>query len=145
VVTAMAAIVSVVSTGLAPNAPVGESGLPLALSWAAVPCLVVLVAACWLLVADQPRSAVGLSLVAGAWLLPGLAAWPLPSAQVRAALLAAAPFAVAGIALVTAGWRPLPTEPANIPAGCRRPGNGCRRDTPARIRPVLRPRLHADL
>jgi len=110
VVTVMAVTVSVVSTGLAPNAPVGESGPPLALSWAAVPCLVVLVAACWLLVADHPRSALGLSLVAGAWLLPGLAAWPLPTAQVRAALLAAAPLAVAGIALVTAGWRPLPTD-----------------------------------
>jgi signal transduction histidine kinase len=110
VVTVMAATASVVSTGLAPDAPVGESGLPLALSWAAVPCLVVLVAACWILVADHPRSAVGFSLVAGAWLLPGLAAWPLPSAQVRAALLAAPPLAVAGIALVTAGWRPSPTD-----------------------------------
>ena len=101
----VAVTVLVVSTGLAPTPPV-EVGRPLALRSPVLAGVIVLVAACWLLVEDHPGSAIGLSLVSAAWLLPALAAWPLPSAQVRAALLAAAPLAVAGIVLVTAGWQP---------------------------------------
>ena len=110
VISILAVTASAVSTGLAPASPVGESGRPIALSSLAIAFLMVIVATCWLLVGDHPRSAVGLSLVAGAWVLPGLAAWPLPPAQALAALLAAAPLAVAGTALVAAGWRPSPAD-----------------------------------
>ncbi len=106
--TMVAVIASVVSTGLATDSQVPESGVPLALTLPAIALLVALVSACWLLVDDHPGSAIGLSLVAAAWLLPALATWPLLTAQLRAGLLAAAPLEAAGVALVTGGWRPSP-------------------------------------
>lgn len=101
----VAATALLVAAGLAPRAPL-PFGRPLPLSTAAIVGALVLSAACWLVVGLHPLAAVGLSLVAVAWMLPALAAWALPSAQVRAGLLAATPLAVAGIALVTASWRP---------------------------------------
>lgn len=105
--TTIALAALVVATGLAPSSPVSGSGEPFALMVPAIPLLFLLIAGCWLVVDDHPRAAVGLSLIAVAWLLPALAAWPLLTAQVRAALLSAAPLAAAGIALLTGGWRPL--------------------------------------
>jgi len=110
-VTSGAVVAVVVAVGLVPSAPVAASSRPMALSVLWIAGFLPLVAACWLLVEDHPRSAVGLASVGLAWLLPGLAAWPLLGGQSRAVLLAAMPLALAGCALVTSGWRPKPTEP----------------------------------
>ncbi len=100
-----------VAAGLVPSSQVAESSRPMALSVLWIAGILPLVAACWLLVEDHSRSAIGLAWVGLAWLLPGLAAWPLLGRQSRAVLLAAMPLALAGCALVASGWRPKPTEP----------------------------------
>jgi signal transduction histidine kinase len=107
--TVVAVLVVLVSLGLAPVPPL-RRGAPITLSVLGLGCVLLLITSCWLIAATHPVPAIGLSLVALAWLLPGLAAWPLPSAQVRAALLAAQPLAVAGCALVTSGWRSMPVR-----------------------------------
>jgi signal transduction histidine kinase len=102
--TNAAASVVLISVGLAPSSRHVER--PLALSTGGIAVTAALVVATWLLVEGHSQSAVGLSIAGVAWLLPGLAAWPLVPAQGRAALLAAAPIAAVGIALTVAGWRP---------------------------------------
>jgi signal transduction histidine kinase len=102
--TVAAAINVLVASGIVPSQP-PEAGRPIALSWPGIACSAALVATGWLSVADHPLSSLGLSLVSLGWLLPALAAWPALPAQLRAALLAAAPLAIGGCALVAAGWR----------------------------------------
>jgi signal transduction histidine kinase len=106
--TACAAVVVLVALRLAPNSP-PVPGSPFEFTTPGLLCLIAVVVAGWLVVIDHPISAAGLILVSVASALPGLAAWSVPSAQLRAALLAASPLAVGGVALVTAGWRPQPT------------------------------------
>lgn len=104
-VTAAAATAILISTGLAPNSPVLDPELPFTLSVPGAIFVILPAAVCWLLVEDHPWSAVGLALVVLALALPGFAAWAALPAQIRAALLAASPLAVAGIALVIHFWR----------------------------------------
>lgn len=108
VVVVAAGAVGVVAAGLAPER-LPEPDRQLAFSPAAVCFVVVLVLACLSAVSDRPREAVGLSVVALAWLLPSLAALQVLDPRLRAELLAAAPLATSGIALVLIAWRPSQT------------------------------------
>ena len=63
-----------------------------------------LVVAVWLLVVGHPMSSIGLSLVSLAWILPRLSPWTSLPPRTQVALLAAAPLAVAGTALLATGW-----------------------------------------
>jgi signal transduction histidine kinase len=104
-VTALAVTVALISVGVAPSSQ-SYTERPLAWGSAGIVVATALVVASWLLVEGHPSSAVGLLLVGLAWLLPGLAAWPVIPAQGRAWLLAAAPVAAVGIGLTVAGWQP---------------------------------------
>jgi signal transduction histidine kinase len=65
---------------------------------------VALVATLWLLRVGHPMSSIGLSLVSLAWVLPRLSSWASLPPRVQVVLLAATPLALAGSALLAAGW-----------------------------------------
>jgi signal transduction histidine kinase len=101
--TSMGLVVVAVSTGLVPVGLVG-SGRPIATGGLAPAAVVVMVAACWMSVGNGSSAAVGVALVSMAGLMPGLSVWPALDPQARAGVLAAPPLALAGLALIVAGW-----------------------------------------
>jgi hypothetical protein len=78
---------------------------------------VVIVAGAWSVRTTHPRASTGLAVAAAASLLPLWAAWPWLPAPVRAAVLAAAPVTVGGIAQVALGW---PTQASAAARAARR-------------------------
>jgi signal transduction histidine kinase len=114
VVSATALAALVVTARVAPATALANADRPIALKPPAVVLIAVIVLTCWRLVADHPRSALGLALLGVSWILPALAAWPLLAAPVRAAVLACGPLGAAGIALIVVGWR-LPETAPRIP------------------------------
>jgi signal transduction histidine kinase len=102
--SAVAALVALVAAGVAPGPAAAD--LPLLLrSPGMLLLLATLVAVCWKTAVEHPLRSMALSAVALGWELPGLAAWPYPSARVSALLLAAAPLACAGAAALGASRR----------------------------------------
>jgi signal transduction histidine kinase len=107
------ALVSSLMLAAGTQAPVVEGELPAWLRPVELAALAVMVAGAWAVRVHHPRASTGLAVATAGSLLPLWAAWPLLPGTVRAGLLAAAPFTVAGIARVALGW------PAGVPASAR--------------------------
>jgi signal transduction histidine kinase len=86
---------------------VGERSTTPWLSFVELAAAVVIVAGAWAVRATHPLASTGLAVATAGSLLPLWAASPWLPGSVRAAVLAAAPFTVAGLAQVALGW---PTE-----------------------------------
>jgi signal transduction histidine kinase len=114
------AVVTVVASGLVlarydPALVVERSTTPW-LSFVELAAAVVMVAGAWAVRATHPLASTGLAVATAGSLLPLWAASPWLPGSVRAGVLAAAPFTVAGVAQVALGW---PTE---VPPAARRAG-----------------------
>ena len=107
------AVVTVVASALVlaryDPALVGERSTTPWLSFAELAAAVVLVAGAWSVRATHPPASTGLAVATVGSLLPLWATSPWLPGPVRAGVLAAAPFTVAGVAQVALGW---PTEPS---------------------------------
>ena len=98
---------------------VGERSTTPWLSFVELAAAVVMVAGAWAVRATHPLASTGLAVATAGSLLPLWAALPWLPGPVRAGVLAAAPFTVAGLAQVALGW---PTEVPLPPAA---PGEPC--------------------
>ena len=107
------AVVTVVGSALVlaryDPALVGERSTTPWLSFVELAAAVVMVAGAWLVRATHPAASTGLAVATAGSLLPLWATSPWLPGPVRAGVLAAAPFTVAGVAQVALGW---PTEPS---------------------------------
>ena len=107
------AVVTVVASALVlaryDPALVGERSTTPWLSFVELAAAVVMVAGAWLVRATHPPASTGLAVATAGSLLPLWATSPWLPAPVRAGVLAAAPFTVAGVAQVALGW---PTDPS---------------------------------
>jgi signal transduction histidine kinase len=116
----MVAVVTVVASSLVlaryDPALVGERSTTPWLSFAELAAAVATVAGAWSVRATHPPAATGLAVATVGSLLPLLATSPWLPAPVRAGVLAAAPFTVAGVAQVALGW------PADPPPAAHRAG-----------------------
>ena len=88
---------------------VGERSTTPWLSFVELAAAVVMVAGAWAVRATHPLASTGLAVATAGSLLPLWAASPWLPGPVRAGVLAAAPFTVAGVAQVALGW---PTDPS---------------------------------
>jgi signal transduction histidine kinase len=95
---------------------VGERSATPWLSFVELPAAVVMVAGAWVVRATHPLASTGLAVATAGSLLPLWAALPWLPGPVRAGVLAAAPFTVAGLAQVALGW-PTDEAPAARRAG----------------------------
>jgi signal transduction histidine kinase len=95
---------------------VGERATTPWLSFVELAAAVVMVAGAWVVRATHPLASTGLAVATAGSLLPLWAAWPWLPGPVRAGVLAAAPFTVAGLAQVALGW-PAEVAPAARGAG----------------------------
>ena len=95
---------------------VGERSATPWLSLVELAAAVVMVAGTWAVRATHPLASTGLAVATAGSLLPLWATSPWLPGPVRAGVLAAAPFTVAGVAQVALGW---PTE---VPPAARRAG-----------------------
>ena len=96
---------------------VGERSTTPWLSFVELAAAAVMVAGAWLVRATHPLASTGLAVATAGSLLPLWATSPWLPAPVRAGVLAAAPFTVAGLAQVALGW---PTEVAPAARGAGR-------------------------
>ena len=107
------AVVTVVASALVlaryDPAVVGERSTTPWLSFAELAAAVVMVAGAWSVRATHPPASTGLAVATAASLLPLWAPSPWLPGPVRAGVLAAGPFTVAGVAQVALGW---PTDPS---------------------------------
>jgi signal transduction histidine kinase len=94
----------------------GERSTTPWLSFVELAAAVVMVAGAWLVRATHPLASTGLAVATAGSLLPLWAASPLLPAPVRAGVLAAAPFTLAGVAQVALGW------PTDVAPAARRAG-----------------------
>jgi signal transduction histidine kinase len=85
---------------------------------------VVIVVGAWSVRTTHPWASTGLAVAAAASLLPLWAAWSWLPGPVRAGVLAAAPFTVAGVAQAALGW-PTQSSPATRAAGRAMFGLAC--------------------
>jgi signal transduction histidine kinase len=95
---------------------VGERAATPWLSFVELAAAAAMVAGAWSVRATHPPASTGLAVATAGSLLPLWATSPWLPAPVRAGVLAAAPFTVAGVAQVALGW---PTE---VPPAARRAG-----------------------
>jgi signal transduction histidine kinase len=99
-------LVSSVTLAGGDKGSVVEGGVPTWLRSVAFVAAAVMVAGAWAVRVHHPRASAGLAVATVGSLLPLWAAWSLLPGAVRAGVLAAAPFTVAGTARVALGWPP---------------------------------------
>ena len=92
-----------------------ERQLPVAFLALEISGVALLVSTSWVVAGDRPRVAVALAVLGLGILLPMWSSWPALSGGATASVLAAAPLAVPGTALVALGW-----------SGVSRPGHRLR-------------------
>jgi signal transduction histidine kinase len=95
---------------------VGERSATPWLSFVELAAAVVMVAGAWVVRVTHPLASTGLAVATAGSLLPLWATSPWLPGPVRAGVLAASPFTVAGVAQVALGW------PTDVPPAARRAG-----------------------